>query len=163
MISLREPTPLDWPAIGEVANQAVDHIPGAPRQAEWLQNRIAFPGWRRHCVAERESHVVGYGAIERQTLLEHQKRHAADHRLFLVVPWSRPEGIELAQKLLAHLRGDPKLADIEQVWLREYFDDAPFVDFLLAHGFAISGDYVRDGVRIATLTSVDWKRNNPNR
>ena len=158
MITLREPTASqDWTAIGLVANQAVDHIPGAPEQAEWLQNRIAFTGWRRHCVAEREGRVVGYGAIERQNA------GAAEHRLFLVVPWSSAEARETAEELLAHLRSDPEVAAIEQVWLREYFDDAPFVDFLLARGFVISDDFVRDGVRIAVLTSVDWKRNSRER
>src|SRR5690242_20237261 len=45
---LREVMPSDWTEIGALADAAVRHIAGAPRQGEWLENRRSFRGPRRH-------------------------------------------------------------------------------------------------------------------
>src|SRR5439155_16244041 len=50
-VIIREPIGDDWAGIGRLADAAVAHIPGAPRQAEWVTNRQIFRGRRRHHVA----------------------------------------------------------------------------------------------------------------
>src|SRR5258708_7599463 len=139
MTVLCEPLEGDWTAIGQLANEAVRHIPGAPQQAEWLRNRIGFRGARRHWVATSGTRIVGYGGLERG---EGVPRNEC--RLFLVVAWSQPGASEIADQLLSRLRYDAALLLREdRLWVREYASDEPLIQFLLARGFKIVDDYVQ--------------------
>jgi len=59
VLSLRSPTPDDWPLILSLADLAVPFDPGGNQ--EWLEKRRHFEGRRSHYVAEDESGAVrGY-------------------------------------------------------------------------------------------------------
>src|SRR5258707_9888445 len=153
MTVLCEPLEGDWTAIGQLANEAVRHIPGAPQQAEWLRNRIGFRGARRHWVATSGTRIVGYGGLERG---EGVPRNEC--RLFLVVPWSQPGASEIADQLLSRLHYDAALLREDRLWVREYASDARLIQFLLARGFKIVDDYVQDDMRVLNLACNESAR-----
>ena len=64
-ITTRPADPADWPAIGRLAQVAVEHLVDAASQEEWTQARRAFSGWRKHWVATTGGEILGYTAVER--------------------------------------------------------------------------------------------------
>lgn len=144
MTTFREPVEADWVQIGRLADAAVQHIPGAPCQGAWVANRRAFSGARRHLVLEDEGQIVGYGAIELNAT-------SVVARLFLVLAWRRPESVTNANSLYEQLRLEAANMKVDDVWMREYAVDAPFVDFLIAHGFQIRREYEHDGMGVIEL------------
>ena len=143
MITLREPAESDWTAIGSLANAAVRHIPGAPAQGEWLANRRAFRGERRHVVVERATRIVGYGAIERSD--------GVRARLFLVLQWLDTCSGTIAETLFQRLQDDARELGIGYIWVREYADDRPFIGFLLAQGFELDQEFEHAGMTVLDL------------
>jgi len=144
MTTFREPVEADWVEIGRLADAAVQHIPGAPRQGTWVANRKTFSGLRRHLVLEGEGQIVGYGAIELNAT-------SVEARLFLVLAWRQPESVAIASALYERLRAEAATMKIGDVWMREFAADAPFIDFLIAHGFQVRRKYELDGMGIVEL------------
>jgi hypothetical protein len=145
---LREVMPSDWTEIGALADAAVRHIAGAPRQGEWLENRRSFRGPRRHYVAVEQSRIVGYAGIE-------QQRGSTDtYRMFLVLAWLQEDSVAIADAMLARLLQDAAQSGASRVWLREYAGDTPFVGYLLSRGFEIEQEFVVDRMTVAVLGSA---------
>jgi hypothetical protein len=126
--SLRDVRESDWPAILDLANASVAHVPGATDQEEWLENRRHFDtaqGSQQHFVAEEAGSgaIVGYGAIESRP----------EFRLFVVtLPERLPTvGELLYERALALLRE----AGAERVWFTELDADRTLLSFAKAHGF----------------------------
>ena len=120
----------DWPAILDLANQSVAHIPSAGSQEAWHDNRRHFDaktGTQRQVVAEdpQSGALLGYGAVE--STLE------GEFRLFLVTP---PGYLSSVGELL-YRRGVELLRDLgaRRVWFTEYAADEPLLSFACAHGF----------------------------
>jgi broad specificity phosphatase PhoE len=134
----------DWEAIDALADVAVGHLEGAPRQREWSTNRRRFRGSRRHQVAVRAGRVVGYGGIERSA---EDPPHA--FRVFLVLDWSNP-GV-VAETLMEQLERDLADLHVTTAWLREYARDQPLLDYFAGRGFSISSPYEVGGEQIVTL------------
>ena len=143
--TLRLPAENDWPEILKLADVAVENVPNAPHQVEWLEGRRCFEGVQRHFVAELRGTVVGYGAAER----------AADdpdgtYRLFVVTDWNT--GLDIA--CLLYERAMDELANLgaRHAWLREYASDEPLIDFVRRRGFEIREEYDYAGKTLVTLT-----------
>jgi len=145
VLTLEQPAPEDWPAIGALADAAVAHIAGAPAQSEWLDNRKAYPGLRRHVIARTNGHPVGYGAIEQRN---------DSHRLFLVVPWTEPGAAAIADALVAALRRE--CIGVGPVWMLEYADDKPFLTYLQDRGFAVVGGFEHEGRPVMRLACANF-------
>jgi GNAT superfamily N-acetyltransferase len=150
MIEVRQASGADWDAIGALANASVRHVPGAGPQAEWLSNRIGFSGQRWHFVAERSGAIAGYGSLEAQT-----READSSFRQFLVVPWDTDAGAEVADVLLMRLVDVARSEQVANVWMREYADDGPMLDHLLARGFALGRRYIWNGIALAELNRRD--------
>jgi len=144
MTTFREPVEADWVQIGQLGDAAVEHIPGAPRQGAWVANRRTFSGTRRHLVLDDEGQIVGYGAIELNAT-------SIEARLFLVLAWLRPESVVIARALYEQLRTEAANMKVDNVWMREFATDTPFIDFLIAHGFQVRREYEVDGMGIVEL------------
>lgn len=142
---MREPRDPDWPKILELANLAVDHVPGAPLQTQWLEHRRAFRGSRVHHVAECGGEVVGYAAIERGT-----GDPEATYRVFVVTNWA--ERLDVAERLWERVADELSNAGVRMAWLREYASDQPLIAFVRAKGFEIREEYEHDGELLVTLT-----------
>ncbi len=140
MLTLDHPTPEDWLAIGALANEAVRHIPGAPVQTEWLENRRAYTGPRHHWIAREDGEPVGYGAIEHRT---------DRHRLFLVLSWINPGATAIADALIAGLQRE--FVGVGKMWMLEYADDTPFLNYLRTHGFTVGDGFDHEGMAVARL------------
>lgn len=149
MLRLREPAESDWIDIGKVADISVSHVRSAPRQTDWLQKRLAFQGCRRHYVIEHDGIVVGYGSLEKR-----RADPTEECRMFLALSWNDSSNIDVADGLLSRLREDMRRLDIAHVWLREYAEDHPFIDFLLARGFEITKEYEYEGQKLINLRST---------
>ena len=150
MFTLREPTTSDWIDIGRIADVSVSHVRNAPRQSDWVQKRLAFKGSRRHYVIEQGGIVVGYGSLEKRA-----EDPAKAYRMFLVLSWNDSDSDVVADRLLSRLREDTGQLDTDHVWLREYAQDRPFVDFLLARGFEITKEYEYEGQKLLNLRSTE--------
>lgn len=138
MILIRPSHQNDWNAIGALANRSVTHLAGDRPQDDWLANRKAFTASRHHYVAMHRKEVVGYCRLE-------QSGPAADGwRMFLLLDWSAPQHQHLARILFDQINETAGQQDIDQIWLREYADDQPFIDFLAAQDFE-PGDPFRHG------------------
>ncbi len=144
MFVLREPAESDWIVIGALANAAVEHIPGAPQQGDWLDNRRSFAGVRRHVVVEHERHIVGYGAVECS-----EDKGA---RLFLVLRWLDPNSTMIAELLFQRLQGDARQMPISQLWAQEYAEDHLFCRFLSTHGFKVAREFENAGMAIRVFS-----------
>jgi len=149
MLTLEQPTSDDWPAIGALADDAVRHVPGAPVQTEWLANRRAFAGARRHCIAREDGRIVGYAAIE---------AHQRGPRLFLVVRWTLPGAFDVADLLQSGLREAMRGETSGPLWLLEYSGDRPMRDYLLARGFASAATFDLDGTPVTRFEHPDFLR-----
>ncbi len=125
----RPADPCDWPAILQVAHQAV---PDAKLEnEEWWQNRQDFDTSRlrrRHYVAEdpETGQILAYGAIE-------EGPKANMYRLFVVMDPSLLEK-GLAEQCYARLQGDLTELEAEIAWVREEIRD-PIVSFFRGRGF----------------------------
>lgn len=127
-LSLRNVKTSDWPAIFQVAMQAIPFAEEENR--EWWHNRQQIDEnekIRTHVVAEDENHtVVGYGAIE-------QGPEDDMYRMFVV---GAPDVIQsgLGDQLYDYLISC--LAELKPwlVWIQEETLD-PIVDFFRGKGF----------------------------
>jgi len=146
----REPLNSDWKTIAALADLSVTHISGAPKQAGWVQKRLEFEGTRLHHVIESAGRVVGYGSIENPA-----GDNAEGYRLFLVLEWTDKSAIAIAEELLARLREDVERLKITAVWVREYAEDRPFIDFLLSRGFDITKEYDYEGQALINLQATE--------
>lgn len=145
MDSLRPAHDGDWAAIDALADVAVQHVAGAPSQHEWANNRRAFSGSRRHHVVVRRDDIVGYGGVERSA-----QDPPDEFRMFVLVDWTK--GDETARVILEQLESDLDDLDATRVWLREYAEDQPLIDFFADRGFSISAPYELDGLAIINLS-----------
>lgn len=145
MLTLDHPTAEDWLAIGVLANEAVRHIPGAPLRTEWLANRRSYTGPRHHLIARENGEPVGYGAIEHRD---------GRYRLFLALSWIKPGSAAIADALTAALRLERAAGGA--VWMLEYADDVPYLDYLQSRGFSITATFEHEGMRIARLLCADF-------
>lgn len=150
MIEVRQASAADWGAVGALADASVRHVPGAGPQAEWLSNRIDFSGQRWHFVAARSGVIAGYGSIE-----VHAAKAASSFRQFLVVPWDTDVSAEVADALLVRLCDVARSERVSSVWMREYAEDNPLLDHLLARGFVLARRYVWNGLALAELNRSD--------
>jgi hypothetical protein len=128
-VIIREPRPDDWAGIGRLADAAVAHIPGAPRQAEWVANRQTFSGLRRHHVAVRSGSVLGYAALE-----ESSTTAPFSFRAFIVMDWGKPN--EFSRPLWSMIEADLVELRATEVWMREYAGDSPIAAFVGEQGLA---------------------------
>lgn len=137
-MALRPARDGDWEAVGRLADAAVGHLEGAPRQHAWLAARRAFAGWRRHWVAEEAGALLAYAGLERAD------DDAPDHyRLFLVTRWRGP--LEAVEALHAEAVAELARLGARGVWMREYADDEPMLAFLRAQGFERGAPYTLPG------------------
>lgn len=137
---LRRPRAEDWTSIRAAANAA---LPRAESQnEEWLEHRRAFDERRfvrRHYVAEdaRSGTVIAYGAIESGS-------EPGRFRLFLVMdPALLPTVGEL---MYSRLTEAARALGAEAVWVREFADDKPVLDFLRSKGLEERSRYDVPGV-----------------
>jgi hypothetical protein len=143
-LSLRAPADHDWPAIAELADEAVEHVRGAPRQHEWVANRRAFRGERMHVVAERRGMVVGYAGLERE-----RGDPEGAYRLFLVTSWT--DARDVAELLYGRLEEELVRREARSAWLREYAGDDLVSGFVRERGFEVRERYALGGMEIVTL------------
>lgn len=143
--TLRAPAERDWPEILRLADTAVEHVPNAPHQIEWLEGRRGFEGVQRHFVAERGGTVVGYGAAERTA-----SDPDGTYRLFVVTDWSA----DLDVACLLYEKAVEELVELgaRRAWLREYASDEPLIEFVKGRGFEIREEYDYGGKTLVTLT-----------
>lgn len=129
--SLREPTEDDWGAILQVANRSVAYVPGAGLQDEWLHNRRNFDhgrGTQRHFVAESDSVLQGYVAVESGA-----GPHGRSFRLFVV---AAPEHrAAIAPQLFAKAFAVLEELGATDAWFIEYAADEPFLTLIRQQGF----------------------------
>jgi hypothetical protein len=142
---LRDVGTADWPAILELANGSVAHLPSAGPQDEWLRNRRHFDsasGTQRHYVAEHPETgaLLGYGAVE----------SSPEFRLFVVtLPEHLPTVGELLYERALALLGESNAA---RVWFTEYASDRILLSFARAHGFGDARSFtLPDGAEATTL------------
>ena len=120
----------DWPAILELANESVAHVPGAGSQETWHDNRRHFDsktGIQHQFVAEdpQSGAVLGYAAVESNL--------PGEFRLFLVMlPGYLDSLAELLYERCVELLREH---DVRRVWFTEYGADEPLLSFARAHGF----------------------------
>jgi RNA polymerase sigma factor (sigma-70 family) len=127
-MTFRRPSADDWASIGATAKAALPHA--GDQNELWLENRRNFNEQqfqRRHYIAE-DSHtgkVIAYGAVECAS-------EPGRFRLFLVMdPALLPSiGTRVYEKLMEAL----KELNAEAIWVREFADDQPLLDFLLSKG-----------------------------
>ena len=150
MIKIRYPEETDWITIARLADESVTHVSGAPSQGDWVQLRRQFEGVRRHCIAENEGRVVGYGCIEKGN-----NNHTDEFRLFLVLRWLDKDSTRIAVELLKRLRQDEKQLGIEYLWVREYAEDRPFIEFLLSCDFEVTKEYEFGGHMLVNLRATE--------
>jgi L-amino acid N-acyltransferase YncA len=118
----------DWPAILQVANQAVPDA--AAENLEWWENRQSFETRqrrRRHYVAQEPgtSQIVGYGAVE-------EGPEPGQFRVFVVMDRALlASGI--ADAIYARLEADLCDLGAEVAWVREEARD-PVVGFFQVRG-----------------------------
>ena len=143
----------DWTAIANLADLAVNHVEAAPPQQAWVENRRRFQGQRRHYVLDRGGKVAGYGSIE-----ETPADSPGTYRMFLVLCWTEVAAEAIADALLARLRIDMAQMDPAGVFFREYADDRPLIEFLLARGFQVARSYEYDGLQLVNLTDAGLPR-----
>jgi L-amino acid N-acyltransferase YncA len=129
-ITVRIPTPADWPAILDAANAALPWDPEGNQ--EWLEYRKQFDEAkriRRHYVAEDPTtgQVIGYGALE----------EGPDFGVFRVFVVMSPERLRSEAGALIYERLAADLEDLEArgAWAREYTSDTALVAFLQEHDF----------------------------
>ena len=142
---LRRVRDSDWPAILEIANASVAHIPEAGTQEEWHHNRRYFDpayGAQQQFVAvdEESDAILGYGAIE----------SSPEFRVFVVtLPESIPTVGELLYERALTLLGE---AGAERVWFTEYATDSALLTFARSHGFRDARSFtLSDGAEAMTL------------
>ncbi|MDX1662915.1 MAG: hypothetical protein R3272_03915 [Candidatus Promineifilaceae bacterium] len=126
-IRLRAAEEKDWPAILEQADAALPWDASGNR--EWLENRKAFGGRRRHYVAEEVSSgaVVGYGNIE-------EGPDPGNYRIYVVTEPALLEG-EVGTFLFERLVSDLRELEATGAWVREYSRDRATVAFFAERGF----------------------------
>lgn len=125
---LRVPVQQDWPAIFEVAMQAVPDAEEENR--EWWENRKAIDEQdrqRRHYVVEDEKgDIVGYGAVE----------EGPEEGLFRMFVVASPERVKrgLGDIVYSHLISDLDQLGARIAWIREETRD-PIVAYFRDKGF----------------------------
>lgn len=125
---LRIPGEEDWPAIFNLAMQAVPD--SKAENEEWWENRKAIDDdhqRRRHYVVENnENEVVGYGAIE----------ESPDPGLFRMFVVSSPDFVKqgLGDYLYSHLMSELNDLGARIGWIQEETRDL-IVQFFLEKGF----------------------------
>ncbi len=150
---LREPGSADWQAIGRLANAAVEHVPGAPSQDDWVASRRSFAGEQSHRVAEREGAVVGYAAVERRA-----EEPEGLYRVFVVTSWR--DTPDVADALYETVAAELARRGARHAWLREYADDEILIRFMHERGFRVRERYFRGGSELVTLER-DLARDGP--
>jgi GNAT superfamily N-acetyltransferase len=137
----------DWPALLELANHSVVHVPGAGSQEAWHENRRQFDtatGVQRQLVAEdrHTGALLGYLAVESNL--------PGEFRLFLVIPSSRL--FALGELLYARAVELLRALGARRVWFTEYAGDEPLLAFIRARGFTESRRFVLpEGPEAVTL------------
>lgn len=142
---LRVPTDGDWPTIAALADKAVERVPGAPKQTEWMANRRAFRGEQLQVVAERRKPILGYGAIEHTP-----GATTGTYRLFLVTGWDDTR--DVADALYRWLEEKLREREARAAWLREYAADRRVLEFLGERGFEVRERYELEGLQRVTLS-----------
>jgi L-amino acid N-acyltransferase YncA len=151
---LRPAAPADWPAIFEVAMQAVPFAEEENR--EWWDNRQAFDDSARtriHVVAEdEEGEVVGYGAVE-------QGPEDNMYRMFVV---GAPPIIQagLGDQLYDHMLAALSTLDVWLIWVRELTMD-PIVDFFRGKGFQERERFLMDNGLEAIVLYKEIRSSSP--
>ncbi len=141
---LREPRPADWQAIRRLATAAVEHIPGAPNQDDWVSNRRDFVGEQAHCVAELGGEVVGYAAVERRP-----EEPEGLYRVFVVTAWR--DTPEVADPLYESVAEELERRGARRAWLRELADDEIVIRFMAERGFRVRERYSHSGTELIAL------------
>ena len=127
-----------------LANVAVAGVE-APEQDEWLANRRAFDGERRHGIATRDGEIVGYFAVEATS-----EAFEGSCRVFLVLDWQR-DVAEVAPRLFEAASLALSELGARRAWLREYAADTAIVDFVRERGFEVVEEYEHDGAMLVTI------------
>ena len=65
--------------------------------------------------------------------------------------WCQPESGAIASALYERLRVEALKMEVDDVWMREYAADSPFIDFLMERGFQIHREYELDGLGVVEL------------
>jgi len=150
MIELRQATAADWDAISALADESVRRVPSAGKQIEWSRNRISFSGRRWHFAAERFDGIVGYGSLEAQA-----EDAGSSFRQFLVVNWGVDASTEIADGLSDRLCDVARSEQVSKVWMREFAEDEPLLNHLLARGFALDRRYIWNDHALVDLSRPD--------
>lgn len=144
-IRMRAAQESDWPAILQVANQALPN--SKTENKAWLHLRQTFNTERflqRHYVAEsaESGQVLAYGCIE-------EGPEAMKYRVFVVMA---PNLLaSLGQKIFDRLLEDLREAQAQWLWVREEADD-PVLEFFHQQGFQQTAQFrIPNGREIVVL------------
>jgi hypothetical protein len=133
----------DWPAILNVANQAVPWSGEA--NVTWVANRRQFEenryGRRHYVVAEGEA-IVGYGAIE--------GADSSRWRVFVVMAPARLED-GTGDLVFRRLMEDVRSLGGGVTWMREEARDAAILSFAQRHGFTERRRHQSEGTEIVMM------------
>jgi len=103
-----------------------------------------------HLQMKAKGQVVGHGSLE----LENRSDTNAGFQLFLILRWLKPGGTRIADEILARLRQDVAQLEIVNVWVREYANDQPSIDFPSSRGFQVTMEYEFGGHELVNLEAT---------
>lgn len=144
-IRMRAAEESDWPAILQMADQALPH--SKPENKAWLHRRQTFNierFLRRHYIAESEENgqVLAYGCIE-------EGPEAEKFRVFVVMAPDRLAS--LGQKVYDRLLEDLREVQAQSLWVREEADD-PVLGLFRQQGFQQTAQFqIPNGREIVVL------------
>lgn len=146
-ITLSTPDETHWPVILGLANAAVPWDVQGNQQ--WLANRQAFSGRRRHYIARDgdSGAISGYGAIE-------EGPESDTFRIYVVSDAERLAG-DVGQAIYARLIEDLAAFGARRVWAREYASDDAILAFFTANGLVEQDRFTPPGYQEMVVLMSD--------